>query len=141
MSKVGATCVARWATRVEPATAVLRSVQLSSVVGWQSGVWTVGSRPMTSGRVEDLRPAIRWLRRQVRSMTSTSLRPRIRYPQPAQSATAGDLTDRQVGVLVAIAAAVLIAALVLLVIYGGSGLVPASTSFQDLTGAAIATSI
>jgi hypothetical protein len=74
-------------------------------------------------------------------MTSTSLLPPVQSAQPASSAPTSDLTDRQVGVTVAIAAAVLIAALVLLAIYGGSGLIPASTSFQDLTGAALATSI
>jgi hypothetical protein len=74
-------------------------------------------------------------------MTSTSLLPSVQTPQPVGSTAERDLTDRQVGVMVAIAAAVLIAALVLLAIYGGSGLVPASASFQDLTGAALATSI
>jgi hypothetical protein len=74
-------------------------------------------------------------------MTSTSLLPPVQSAQPTPSAAASDLTDRQLGVMVAIAAVVLIIAVVLLAIYGGSGLVPASTSFQDLTGTALATSI
>ena len=74
-------------------------------------------------------------------MTITPMRASVSSVRPAPSATSADLTDRQVRTFVTIAAAVLIAAVVLLALYGREGIVPASTSFQDLTEAAFATLI
>jgi hypothetical protein len=74
-------------------------------------------------------------------MTSTPALAPVSSLQPAPSANTGDLTDRQLHIFVTIAAAVLIAAFVLLALYGREGIVPASTSFQDLTEAAFATLI
>jgi hypothetical protein len=79
---------------------------------------------------------------EVRVMTTTAVKVPISAPgAKAPSAATRDLSDRQVHVLVAIAAAVLLTALVALALYGGPGFVPASTSFEDLTEAAFATLI
>ena len=72
-------------------------------------------------------------------MTTTAVK--IPTSVKASSVSTEDLTNRRAYVLVAIAAAVLLAALVALALYGGPGIVPASTSFQDLTEAAFATLI
>jgi hypothetical protein len=72
--------------------------------------------------------------------TTPALAP-VSSVQSAPSATTEDLTDRQVHVFVTIAAAVLIAAFVLLALYAREGILPASTSFRDLTEAAFATLI
>jgi hypothetical protein len=75
-------------------------------------------------------------------MTTTAVKIPISTPgNKAPSGATRDLTDRQARVLKAIAAAVLLAALMALALYGGPGVVPASTSFQDLTEAAFATLI
>jgi hypothetical protein len=75
-------------------------------------------------------------------MTTTSVSLPVFSPaKQDRSAGTTDLTDRQVGIFVTIAAAVLIAALVVLALYAGPGSVPASTSFRDLTEAAFATLI
>jgi hypothetical protein len=57
------------------------------------------------------------------------------------AATAQDLTDRQVIVLIAVAVVVFLAAIIALAAYGGAGIVAPSTSFSDLTAAATGTLI
>ena len=56
-------------------------------------------------------------------------------------AEAVDLSDRQVILFAVIGVVVLVAALVVLAIYNPPGIVPASTSFKDLTDAAFGTLI
>jgi hypothetical protein len=61
-------------------------------------------------------------------------------PEPVPEVAAGtvDLTDRQVVILMAIGVVLLLMAILALGLYGGPGIVPASTSAADLTAATLA---